>query len=110
MIHQLHCSLLWLTAVQGVPTAEAVDPGHTPREIKVLLVNGRTTGEGKDQATFFLSTALNLFDDKQPPEQPRVRSRVVSVAQFSDRSLVDLSSYDCVFLCDVPRLGRTEGQ
>src|SRR5262249_14656880 len=62
-----------------------------------------------DQATGYLSLALNPFREP-PPGGTHVRPVVVSPAQFADPAVTDLDAWDCVFLCDVPRLSREEAR
>lgn len=75
--------------------------------VPVMLVNGKPAPESLDQATHFLRAALNPFKGTVPRNMP-VRPRVVTEAQFADASLGDLTPFDCVFLCDVARIGSGE--
>lgn len=76
--------------------------------VPVMLVNGRPAGDLYDQATEFLRDALNPFQDGLIPNNVPARPRVISEATFNDAALGDLTPYDCVFLCDVARLGTPE--
>src|SRR5262249_31301566 len=73
--------------------------------LPVVLVNGKSTAELYGRATEWLKDALNPFpSDGAVPRNVPARPRVLTVAQFADASLGDLSNYDCVFLCDVPNI------
>jgi hypothetical protein len=77
--------------------------------VPVILVNGKPAVELYDRATEWARDALNPFPSGLPvPRNVPARPRVLTVAQFADASLGDLSSCDCVFLCDVPRLSESE--
>jgi hypothetical protein len=76
--------------------------------IPVMLVNGKPAVEVYDRATEWLRTALNPFDDGPVPASVAARPKVLSESQFSDEGLGDLTGFDCVFLCDVPRLSLAE--
>ncbi len=75
--------------------------------VPVMLVNGKPALDRFDRATEYLRLALNPFGDAAPAWVP-LRPKVVSAAQFTDGSEGDLAAFDCVFLCDVPRLGSGE--
>ena len=76
----------------------------TVREhVPILLVNGKPAVDRFDQATEYLRLALNPFS-RDEPDAP-LRPKVMSTAQFADANEGDLASYDCIFLCDVGRLG-----
>lgn len=76
--------------------------------VPVMLVNGKPAAEVYDQATEWLRDALNPFHGGLVPRDTPARPKVVSLAQFSDAALGDLTPYDCVFLCDVPLLDAGE--
>src|SRR5207247_3489241 len=76
--------------------------------VPLLLVNGKPAPEPYDRATEWLTDALNPYKSGQPPRTVSARPRVVSTAQFADRNLTDLAGYDCIYLCDVPRLDSAE--
>jgi hypothetical protein len=92
----------------AIAPCSAADP--PPREIRALLVNGRSGKEDTEQATFYLKSALNPFDDKEPTTVTPIRPRVVSTAEFGKLGAKELEAWDCIFLCDVPRLTREEVQ
>jgi hypothetical protein len=74
----------------------------------VLVVNGKPAAERYDQAASWLADALFPFPESfRHPAYP-ARPRVIDTAQFADPGTSDLSAYDCVFLCDVPRLSERE--
>jgi hypothetical protein len=76
--------------------------------VPVLLVNGKPAVEAFDRASGWLRVALNPFDDKSMPGAIAARPKVLSLSQFADEGLGDLTPYDCVFLCDVPRFSLAE--
>src|SRR5262249_5373367 len=76
--------------------------------VPVMPVNGRPAVELYDRATEWLADALNPFHSGPAPRNVPARPKVVSESQFADAALGDLTPYDCVFLCDVPRLGAGE--
>ncbi len=76
--------------------------------VPVMLVNGKPAIEVFDRATEWLRVALNPFDDKETPGSIAARPKVLSLSQFADEGLGDLTRYDCVFLCDVPRFSLAE--
>jgi hypothetical protein len=76
--------------------------------VPVMLVNGKPAVEIYDRATEWLYDALNPFHGGLVPRNVPARPKIVSESQFTDAALGDLTPYDCVFLCDVPRLGAGE--
>jgi hypothetical protein len=76
--------------------------------VPVMLVNGKPSADVYDRATEFLSDALNPFQGIAVPRNLPARPKVVSESSFADAGQGDLTPYDCVFLCDVPRLGQAE--
>jgi hypothetical protein len=76
--------------------------------IPVLLVNGKPAVELLDRASEWLKNALNPYEKGQVPRQAAVRPKVIGEPQFADAGLGDLTPYDCVFLCDLARLGGAE--
>jgi hypothetical protein len=78
--------------------------------VPVMLVNGKPATELYDRATEWLYDALNPFHSGAVPRNVPARPKVVSESQFADAALGDLGPFDCVFLCDVPRLGAGEVQ
>jgi hypothetical protein len=75
--------------------------------VPVMLVNGKPAVEAFDRATEWLRVALNPFDNVIPPSVA-ARPKVLTQSQFADEGLGDLTPYDCVFLCDVPRFSPAE--
>jgi hypothetical protein len=77
--------------------------------LPVLVVNGKPAAERLETAAAWLADALDPFPASAPrnPLFP-ARPKVVGESQFADASAGDLSAYDCVFLCDVPRLSERE--
>src|SRR5262249_18513984 len=76
--------------------------------VPVLLVDGKPAVQLYDRATEWLRNALNPFEDGPIPANVPVRTKVLSVKQFADEGLGDLTPFDCVFLCDVPSFGTSE--
>jgi hypothetical protein len=76
--------------------------------VQVMLVNGKPAVELYDRATEFLSDALNPFQGLAVPRNLPARPKVVSESSFADAGQGDLTPFDCVFLCDVTRLGPAE--
>ncbi len=76
--------------------------------VPVMLVNGKPAVEAFDRATEWLRMALNPFDEGATPAGIAARPKVLSQSQFADEGLGDLTPYDCVFLCDVPRFSMAE--
>jgi hypothetical protein len=85
-------------------------------KVPVLLVNGKPAADLYDQATEYLFDALNPYQDGAgvPAQGGRaaspIRVRKIPAAEFSDAGLADLTTQDCVFLCDVPRISPPEAQ
>ncbi|HTU89070.1 MAG TPA: BatA domain-containing protein, partial [Gemmataceae bacterium] len=76
--------------------------------VPVLLVNGKPAVEAFDRASEWLRVALNPYDEGAAPPTVAARPKVLSLSQFADEGLGDLTPYDCVFLCDVPRFSLAE--
>jgi uncharacterized membrane protein/CheY-like chemotaxis protein len=76
--------------------------------LPVLVVNGKPAADRYDQAASWLADALFPFPESvRHPAYP-ARPKVIDTARFADPGASDLSAYDCVFLCDVPRLSERE--
>src|SRR5229473_1993823 len=76
--------------------------------VPVMLVNGKPAVELYERATEFLSDALNPFPGMVSPRNFPARPKIVSESSFADAGQGDLTPFDCLFLCDVPRLGQAE--
>jgi hypothetical protein len=76
--------------------------------VPVMLVNGKPAVEAFDRASEWLRVALNPYSEGTAPPTAPARPKVVSQSQFADEGLGDLTPYDCVFLCDVPRFSSSE--
>jgi hypothetical protein len=74
----------------------------------VLLVNGKPAVELLERATEWLHDALNPYESGTPAHPGAIRPRVIGESQFADAGLGDLTPYDCVYLCDVARVGPSE--
>ena len=68
--------------------------------LPALIVNGKASPDPAKRASDYLQTALEP-GKRRAPDNP-ARPRTVSLAEFADAELSDLSAVDCVFLCDVP--------
>ena len=73
-------------------------------KLRVLLVNGRAAGRPRETATFYLEQVLG------PPPGNTSGHSVTESQVIADGELaaVDLSRYDCVFLCDVALVTEQE--
>jgi Aerotolerance regulator N-terminal/von Willebrand factor type A domain len=78
------------------------------KDVPVLLVNGKPSGDPFDQATEWLRLALNPFDGASAPGNVAARPMVINPLKFADETQGDLTNYDCVFLCDVPTFSAAE--
>ncbi|MHB1425334.1 MAG: VWA domain-containing protein [Gemmataceae bacterium] len=76
--------------------------------VPVMIVNGKPAVEAFDRGSEWLRVALNPYDEGAAPPTVPARPKVVSQSQFADEGLGDLTPYDCVFLCDVPRFSLAE--
>lgn len=68
--------------------------------LSCVLVNGKPAAEPLRRGTEYLFEALDPAGRRLAGNP--ARPKVVSLAEFSDPALSDLSAVDCVFLCDVP--------
>ena len=81
----------------------------TVREtLPVLLVNGKPSVERREQAASWLADALDPFPEGTRNPLYPARPKTVGESEFADPGAGDLAPYDCVFLCDVPRLSQRE--
>jgi hypothetical protein len=77
--------------------------------VPVMLVNGKPASEAFDRATEWLRVGLNPFvEGKEVPPGVVFRPKVMTLFQFADEKIGDLTNYDAVCLCDVPRLSAAE--
>jgi uncharacterized membrane protein len=77
--------------------------------VPVMLVNGKPAPEAFDRATEWLRVALNPYDEgERIPASITARTKVLTQFQFADETLGDLTNFDAVFLCDVPRFSPAE--
>jgi hypothetical protein len=74
----------------------------------VLVVNGKPAAERYDTAAAWLADALFPFPETARHPAYPARPKVIDTARFADPAAGDLTAYDCVFLCDVPRLSERE--
>jgi hypothetical protein len=112
--HQFATAGTYALQVRVEPDDLEVDDARTAvvtvkDTVPVLLVNGKTAVTDRfDKATEYLRVALNPYARGREPKTAPIRPRVVSPTQFSDPAETNLLPYDCVFLCDVGRLGTNE--
>lgn len=78
--------------------------------IPVLLVNGKQVPDRFERATEYLRLALNPFRPGAEPKFAPLRPKVVTVAQFQDMPEDELTSFDCIFLADVPQVGPADAR
>jgi hypothetical protein len=77
--------------------------------VPVMLVNGKPATEAFDRGTEWLRVALNPYDEgERVPPSVTARPKVVTQFDFADETRGDLTNYDAVFLCDVPRFSPAE--
>ncbi|MCZ2341528.1 MAG: VWA domain-containing protein [Bacteroidales bacterium] len=74
--------------------------------LPAVLVNGRPAADPLRRASEYLQEALDP-GGLHLPGNP-ARPRTLSLWEFADPALGDLSTVDCVFLCDVPSLTPAE--
>jgi len=74
------------------------------KEINVLLVNGRQSGESMGRATDYLELALSP-SLKEQPWQGIIKPHVISEGELSN---TELSLYDAVMICDVALFTENE--
>ncbi|HVS36477.1 MAG TPA: VWA domain-containing protein, partial [Gemmataceae bacterium] len=79
-------------------------------KVRVLLVDGKNAARASDGAAELVRLALNPFPDEASAVENNVvaRTKVIDDKAFADEGLGDLSGYDCVFLCDMPKF--TDGE
>lgn len=70
--------------------------------LSAVLVNGKPASDPLRRASEYLQEAL-APGGRPVPGNP-ARPKTLSLTEFDDPTLGDLTSVDCVFLCDVPRL------
>jgi uncharacterized membrane protein len=77
--------------------------------VPVMLVNGKPAPEAFDRASEWLRVALDPYEEgERPPATISARPKVLSQFQFADENLGDLTNFDAIFLCDVPRFSPAE--
>ncbi len=104
----------WIVQVQVAHDALELDDTRSAvvrvkNTVPVMLVNGKPAPEAFDRATEWLRVALNPYDEgERIPANLTARPKVLTQFQFADETLGDLTNYDGVFLCDVPRFSPAE--
>ncbi|WP_166820428.1 BatA domain-containing protein [Thalassoroseus pseudoceratinae] len=73
-------------------------------KLNVLLVNGRPAGRPRETATFYLQQVLQ----SSPETAIGMNATATQVIGDGELAAVDLSRYDCVFLCDVALITEQE--
>ena len=97
----LHLIQVKLADADDLPADDQRTLALTVRDhLPALLVNGKGSPDPVKRSSDYLQTALDPGKQKMP-DNP-ARPRTVSLAEFADAELSDLSVVDCVFLCDVP--------
>lgn len=102
----------YLVQVRVEPDAlDADDVRSLPLTVRdalsVLVIDGEPSGDRLASPAGWLVAALDPFGDgKRRPGYP-LRPDVVGPARFADPAF-DISPYDCVIACDMPRPGERE--
>jgi len=78
------------------------------KDVPVMLVNGKPAVEAFDRGTEWLRLALNPFEGGPLPGIVPARPKVLSVKEFNDAGLGDLTDYDCVCFAGVPSFTPAE--
>lgn len=78
--------------------------------LPVLLVNGKPAVELYERASEWLGDALNPFRKGLVPRTVPARPKTIRASDFADAGLGDLNPYDCVFLCDVRTVSKSEAE
>src|SRR5262245_37361989 len=78
------------------------------KDVPVMLVNGKPAVEAFDRGTEWLRLALNPFEGVSVPGIVPARPKGLSVKEFNDAGLGDLSNYDCVYFAAVPSFTPAE--
>jgi hypothetical protein len=73
--------------------------------VPVLLVDGNASrATTYERASDWLKDALNPFPANMSAGLTPAQPRIISESAFAKTSLSDLTSYDCVFICDVSQI------
>jgi hypothetical protein len=113
-LHNFRTPGEYVVQVRVEPDALEVDDVRTivvsvKKDIPVMLVNGKPAVEAFDRGTEWLRLALNpAFDGSEALGVVPVRPKVLSVKEFNDAGLGDLTDYDCVFFAGVPSFTPAE--
>jgi hypothetical protein len=103
----LHLLQAKLVESDDLPADDARAMAIEVREgLTALLVNGKPAANPLRRATEYLHEAL-APGGRPIPGNP-ARPRTLSLTEFADPTLGDLTGVDCVFLCDVPTLTPAE--
>ena len=73
--------------------------------IPVLIVEGKISSEPLDLPSEWVRRALK---PGRADSDSFIKPTIVSFSQLADRFRVDLTKYDCVFLCDLPSISGNE--
>ncbi len=112
MLRQREAFLFVWFAVMGgaISASHSVADEPTRKEIKALVVNGAPDKKPAEQPVIFLDIALGTLGETPGPGGGKIRHRVVSPARFSEITAKELAGWDCIFLCDVPRLDKADAR
>jgi von Willebrand factor type A domain/Aerotolerance regulator N-terminal len=103
----LHLLQLKLVTGDDLPVDDVRTLAVEVREaVPVVIVNGKPSLDPLQRASEYLQEALEP-GGKRIPGNP-IRPKTLSLSEFNDPTLGDLTNVDCVYLCDVPTL--TPGQ
>ncbi len=75
-------------------------------QLSAVLVNGQPSADPWKRASEYLQEALDPGGKKDPGNP--ARPRTLTLGEFADPTLGDLTGVDCVFLCDVPSLSNLQ--
>ncbi len=103
----LHLVQLKLVEADDLPADDTRTLAVEVRDaLPVVLVNGKPSADPLQRASEYLHEALEPAG-RRAPGNP-VRPKTLTLGEFADPTLGDLTSVDCVYLCDVPTLTPAE--
>ncbi len=103
----LHLVQLKLVEADDLPADDTRTLAVEVRDaLPVVLVNGKPSADPVQRASEYLHDALEPAG-RRAPGNP-VRPKTLSLSEFADPTLGDLTSVDCVYLCDAPTLSPAE--
>src|SRR5262249_26388477 len=103
----------YVVQVRVEPDALEVDDARSflvsvKKDVPVMVVNGKPAVEAFDRASEWLRLALNPFDAVPTAGIVPARPKVLSVKEFNDAGLGDLTPYDCIYFGGVPTFPPAE--